>query len=180
MRQFSPRGMAFESYKEMKTETIFTRAFNADAPIQVDAIRIEWLEDESPDMSYLGEYSDTPEEHSIDRKERGDMGRNEYRYFNLGAGDADYIEQDYERYERLNRGEWCMLGCRAVAEVSYPVKSNPGSRRIERFTSGGLWGIESDSDKSYFAEVEQQELSDLQNHLEQFGIEWPMLTAEVK
>lgn len=162
----------------MKTE-LYKAGFDATAPKCVDSITIEWLDDESPDASYLGEYSnEATSPAAIDRKERGDMGRGEFRYFNPAmtgdeTGNPDSPEQDYQRMESLNRGDWSFLGCRAVAEVSYPCGN--GSRRLQRFTSGGLWGIESDNDASYKAEVEQGQLDELKEHLAQFGIEWPEL-----
>ena len=61
-----------------------------------------------------------------------------------------------------------LSGICAVAEVSYSIGGN--SRRIERFQSGGLWGIESDSEQDYIEEVEQDELADLKEHLERFGV----------
>ena len=98
----------------MSTKQIFEVEFYAAALKRVDSIRIVWKQDESPDTSYLGKYSNTPEAHAIDRQKRGDMRRNEYRYFNPGqtyndvsAKDrAKYIEQDYCRMERLNAGDW--------------------------------------------------------------------------
>lgn len=157
----------------MNTRTLFEREFEAGAPKQVDSITIKWEQDGDADHSHLGEYSNTPAEHHIDRRERGDQGRNEFRYFNLGCGDAEYLENDYERAEALNKGNWCFMGCRAVAQVSYPI--GQGNRRIETLSSGGLWGIESDSGREYVAEVEAQELKNLKEHLAQFGIEWPEL-----
>lgn len=62
-------------------------------------------------------------------------------------------------------------GCSAVALVSYPC-SLQGGRRLERLTSGGLWGIELESpDDSYGTEIENEELADLKQHLEMFGID---------
>lgn len=118
--------------------------------------------DEYPDLSYLGEYSDTPEEHHIDRAERGDMGKNEYRYFNAGCGGPDYIEQDYKLYESYNRGDWYMVCIRAVAEITI-------SGVIQEVNSGGLCGIESDADARYFTEIGREELDSLCAILEQMG-----------
>jgi hypothetical protein len=42
---------------------------------------------------------------------------------------------------------------------------------IQEVRSGGLWGIESDSDQSYFAEIEKEELSSLVTILEELGFE---------
>ena len=60
------------------------------------------------------------------------------------------------------------IGIVAVAEVSYPIGG--GSRRIEWFSSSGLWGIESDSSEEYLTEVEKEELADLKDHLTHFGV----------
>lgn len=176
----------------MKTE-LYTADFEANAPLRVDSIHIEWLDDESPDISWLGEYSDSRGLFGIERE---NIGSGEYRYFNPGSvepfkPDATWIpariknkerywrktmlrqsRQDFERAEAFNHGHWNMLGCRAVAEVSYPYGN--GSRRLESFESGGLWGIESDSDKAWKAEIEAEQLNELKEHLAQFGIAWPI------
>jgi hypothetical protein len=71
--------------------------------------------------------------------------------------------------ERLNRGDWCFIGIRAEAEIQLfhkPVHSlDPGQTSIQTLTSGGLWGIESDSDREYLESVEQEELADLKTQL---------------
>jgi hypothetical protein len=105
----------------------------------------------------------------------GDQERNEYRFFNgcvenyKGESPENirkYVRQDYERMESLHRGNWCYVGIRAEAEVLIPADGHSISQEI---TSGGLWGIESDSDKSYLAEVEQEELSELRRQLYALG-----------
>jgi hypothetical protein len=106
-----------------------------------------------------------------------DRGR-EYRFFKPYAegkkvGTKEYYEygmQDYKRMERYNNQDWYFMGVRADAVVSYPVLGN--SRRLETMTSGGLWGIESDSEEDYIKEVEEEQIEDLKNHLAQFCIEW--------
>ena len=79
-----------------------------------------------------------------------------------------YAMQDFKRMEGLNRCDWYFIGIMAEAVVSYPI--NGGGRRLETLSSGGLWGIESDSG-DYLKEVEQQELNDLKDHLKQFGVD---------
>lgn len=135
----------------MKPKYLFEDTFNASAPIKVDSIRIEHLIDENPDVSWLEQdYSDcTP------------------------ADQAKYRAQDAERLAAFNRGDWYCIGIRAKAVVSYPCGN--GSRRLETFTSSGLWGIESDSDADYIKTVERDELSDLQDHLSKFGVPFPKL-----
>lgn len=132
----------------MSNKTIFkTEKFEADAPMRVEAITIEWLNDDDPDLSWLTQF-----ENSSDPEEQ------------------KYAKQDRERLESYG-SDWEMMGCRAKAEVSYSI--GQGSRRSEWFTSSGLWGIESDSEEQYKSEVEQEQLADLRSHLEHFGIEMP-------
>jgi hypothetical protein len=210
-------------------------------PNKIESVVIRRMIDESPDTSWLGEYSNRPtSEYSIDRAhsldcssvalnadkaqtalenargtvaelqalepssdtlewealedayyqldglvdqvkecdcdERGDMERGQSRYFNpchenyKGIPEEEirkYCVQDYERMERLNRGDWCFLGIRVEAEISIP--SGPGYSTLQTIHSGGLWGIESDSDKSHFAETEANELADLRTQLYALG-----------
>ena len=106
-----------------------------------------------------------------DCDERGDAERGEFRYFNgcvenyKGESPADirkYVRQDYERMERLNRGDWCFVGIRADAEILLPAGD---ASIVQEITSGGLWGIESDSDKAYLGEIETEQLSELREQL---------------
>ena len=137
--------------------------------MKIESIKIKHIIETQPDLSYLGKYSNNPAEVHIDRKERGNQGCGEYRYFNLGCGDPEYIEQDYKRAESYNRQEWYVFGVMAVAIVSYSTETVPASNRLETLTSGGLWGIESDSE-DYIETVENEQLDDLREHLAHFGI----------
>jgi len=102
----------------------------------------------------------------------GDMGRGELRYFNgpvenyKGESSEDireYVRQDYDRMESLNRGDWCFMGMRAEAEVQ------TGSDVVQRITSGGLWGIESDSGREHLEETQREELAQLKDELAGLG-----------
>ena len=44
-----------------------------------------------------------------------------------------------------------------------------GNGVIQRIQSGGLWGIESDSDKAYLKEIESEQLAELANELAACG-----------
>ena len=129
--------------------------------------------------------------------ESGDRGRHEYRYFNPASvesfnpgaqwlakypADQRKVEwraamlknarQDYDRMESLQRGNWCYIGTRVDAEIGignfpkYPAKYNCTTQKI---TSGGLWGVESDSGREYFEQVEAEELSSLKEQLAALG-----------
>jgi hypothetical protein len=83
----------------------------------------------------------------------------------LKETDEYYAMMDYERMERLEDGDWCYIGIVAMAEIVGE------SDVIQTIRSGGVYGIESDSDKEYLIEVEQQELIALSGELIDLGIE---------
>lgn len=120
--------------------------------------------DDYPPLDHLGTYSDEPgpPERTIDRAERGDMGRGTMRYFI--AANSDYAEEDYERMERYARGGLVSYGIRARAVVSVA-----GTR--QDFTSYGLWGIPSDADADSANEVASEQLHNLREILDSFGID---------
>ena len=196
-------------------------------------VTIKQMLDDSPDTSWMGEYSDTPEtEYAIDRATdsfQGDIDagqdwldriesrlqdtlnelpeedplhlsaensaigqaistvydlrmdapfnnvswdRRTYRYFNApvenykGESPEDirkYARQDYKRMEDLNNGHFGFIGISAEAQVQLTGDT------VQRITSGGLWGIESDSEKSYLESVEQEELGQLKTELTALG-----------
>ena len=168
---------------------------------KIDSITVKAIQDESPDTSFIGEYTDDLRPGVIVRDyeefyeklpaemERDYDGRflskgaptvpakgREYRGFIPYAGGEKpgtkdfykYGMEDFKRMEGLERGDWSFIGIRAEAQVSYGQNGN--SRRLEWFTSGGLWGIESDSGE-YLKEVAKDELADLRAHLEQFNVD---------
>ncbi len=113
----------------------------------------------------------------------------EYRYFNPSFNYVDkdghvlpgntpqdvrkYVKQDFDRMESLYTGYWNFIGIRAEAKI---VIGNVG----QTITSGGLWGIESDSDESYIKSVEQEELADLRGILHELGFSKRAIAAAVK
>jgi hypothetical protein len=144
-------------------------------------VQIEHKLDTDPDTSYLGEYSDKCDAWSILRRE-GEYVHNlaedveipekgrEYRYFKPYAGGEEpgskdyqkYGLQDFQRMEALNQGDWHYIGVVATAFIS--VESV-----IQMIYSGGLWGIESDSEKDYLQQVEKDELASLKSQLLELG-----------
>lgn len=77
-----------------------------------------------------------------------------------------YALQDKERLAAYNRGEWHMLGISAKATVLIPTETVPPSWKIQEITSGGLWGIESDSDEEYLKQVEDEQVAELRRYLQ--------------
>lgn len=79
-----------------------------------------------------------------------------------------YTIQDYARMERLNAGDWYFMGICAQAKIGIP-NGAPCSFTIQRITSGGLWGIESDSETYYIESEEQNQLAELRKQLKALG-----------
>lgn len=118
---------------------------------RIEWIKIVWSPDSAPDLSDLtskGRYDDIPD---VERRR--------------------YEAQDRERLGAYDRDEWYFEGCSAKATVLTAIEGMPGSRRLHVFTSGGLWGIASDSDAAYKASVERDQLSDLKDVLATFGVD---------
>jgi hypothetical protein len=57
-----------------------------------------------------------------------------------------------------------------VAEAKLTREEPYGLRFLAEVTSGGLWGIESDSGKGYIDETIASELADLQSQLDKLGV----------
>lgn len=86
------------------------------------------------------------------------------QYGSLEKTDENYAKQDFERMEALNRGDWSYIGIIAKAEIVSPHGT------CQTIHSGGLWGIESDSDAKYLVEVENEQLDELKNELLSLGL----------
>lgn len=85
--------------------------------------------------------------------------------------ETSYLEQDEfkERYEQYKNDQFSFVGVKVVAEVY--TKQAAGGYRSHTIESGGLWGIESDSGKEYFAEVANDEAGQLKDELQKLNID---------
>lgn len=140
---------------------------------KIHKISINTFNDDISGTENLGAYSNTPGKNStpgkncIDREARGDKRNNEYRYFNVAlsaeeTGNPNSVEQDYQRAEAFNRGDWCYMAMRAMAEISV-------GGVLQNIRSGGLWGMESDADKEYFQKAGAEQLAELKDILVELG-----------
>lgn len=79
--------------------------------------------------------------------------------------DTSYLEQDdFEaRLSEYRTGAFHFLGCQARAQVTV----NGVSQRVY---SGGVWGIESDSDTAYLNDIQAEQVAELVEILREFGI----------
>ena len=75
---------------------------------------------------------------------------------------------DYRRMEGLNNGIWNFIGIKAKADIYFEEN---GVSQYQEITSGGLWGIESDSDKQYIEECEKEQIEDLKEQLEHLNVD---------
>lgn len=190
--------------------------------LELVSVEIKHEIDDCADTSYLGEYTDTPSDWAIYRRESkychdldletqqleyqeyladcakcgcndSDcedcnplsfddwVGENDcsYEYQTRGReyaffvpyaggeqqGTEDYQKygmQDFERMERLNNGDWYYIGVQAVAKIRV-------NGILQKISSGGLWGIESDSGSDYLEEIDQEQAKELQEQLSTLG-----------
>jgi hypothetical protein len=88
--------------------------------------------------------------------------------------DLSYLDQ--KRLNDYYSGSFCFLGVVAFAEIGIPftVITGKGEQinyyKIEKISSGGLWGIESDSDEPYLKDIEKEQLSELKQYLKQLNV----------
>lgn len=78
--------------------------------------------------------------------------------------DPSYLEQPEfaDRLAAYRRNEFVFIGVRAVAEIEIN-----GIRQT--ISSGGLWGIESDSDEAYLQSIYEEERAMLSDMLGELG-----------
>lgn len=84
--------------------------------------------------------------------------------------DPSYLDQEgfEDRKAAFERGDFGYVGVRAKVNLMIPQAE--GGHRLQVITSGGLWGIESDSDDRHFKEVGQEELQQLKDDLTKLGV----------
>jgi len=85
--------------------------------------------------------------------------------------DTSYLEQDEfeHRAKQYWNGDFSFVGVRACAEIRFETPQG-GWIRGPIVTSGGLWGIESDSSEEYFKEVGTEEAHELADMLIALGL----------
>jgi hypothetical protein len=142
---------------------------------KIVSITVEKMDDEWPDTSWLGTYDmEAKTEYAIPTKR--DWPPRAYPWFNPPVENYEgetpenirkYAQQDFERIEAFNKGEYALIGIRAKAEIH--ISSNGKEWIIQSIISPGIWGIDSDSDNSYFKEVAESEISELKFMLKELG-----------
>ena len=87
--------------------------------------------------------------------------------------DTSYLESpDFaDRYQQHQNGDFSFIGIRAEAEIVV-------NGVCQTITSGGLWGIESDSDRHYLSEIEQEEVDQLKAILQSLRFSDPEIPVQ--
>ncbi len=97
--------------------------------------------------------------------------------------DASYLEQEgmgfEDRLRQYREGQFCFVGVMARAEIILPTYKGY-SGIAQSITSGGLWGIESDSDAAHFAEIEKEQLDELADQLHHVGFSRRAIAASFR
>jgi len=132
----------------------------------ISKIKVKHEPDTTPDLSWLEtEYDE--DEHEIIKSVRYDQKA--IKKYGWGKV-KKWMDSDKERLESYGNS-WEMMGIIAEAEIYIPHKGyQPPSWQIQKITSGGLWGIETDSDKSYIKSVEEGQIDELKDNLKALGI----------
>lgn len=95
-----------------------------------------------------------------------------------------WVREDIERYEDYEIG-WYSVGIVAEATILIPfqVFDVHGVRwnfKVEKITTGGMWGIDSDSDESYIKEEEQNQIAELGNYLRILDVDLSLTASELE
>ncbi|KKN24723.1 hypothetical protein LCGC14_0892260, partial [marine sediment metagenome] len=148
--------------------------------------------DTDPDLSWIGDFGrEAKSEFAIDHHEAQGIGeyapKRTFQYFNPGSIDKGnsaaenrkYAKQDYERMMAYERQGWCMVGVRAEAQTMVSLNGN-NSWKLDKLTSGGLWGVESDASPADFQEIADEQLSELADILLAYGFSKQQVSRAIK
>lgn len=139
---------------------------------KVVKIEVKRIVDEYPDISFL---ETTPEYHyGTDGSNWNHVSEEEKQkiiaqYGSILGACVAYAEQDKERLDAYNRGTWWMIGIKTIATVHILVNDNV--IKTQTIDSGGILGIESDSDKSYLQEIGRNQIDEVKDYLRVLCVE---------
>lgn len=107
---------------------------------RIESIKVRRFEDDDADLSWLTQG---------------------YEEIEDAAERERYRERDRQRLADYGH-TWWMVGIDAVADVQIHGV-------LQRVRSGGIWGVETDSDPGYFHELGAEQVSELATILSQIG-----------
>lgn len=133
---------------------------------KVVKIEVKRIVDENPDLSFL---KTTPEYHygkngsNWEHVSEEDKQNIIHNYGSIWNACMVYAKNDQERLDAYYKGIWEMIEIIAVATIHIPVNDN--TVKIQTIDSGGVFGIESDSDDSYIRDIGKEQIAEVKNHL---------------
>ena len=146
---------------------------------RISSITIERKPDYDADLSFLGTFDNEPKDKFAIEHEPNNP--RVFHWFNPQPGTVETKEQAQQVYERMmgyENGQWGMIGIRAKAEIQTSEGGN--SWFCNDVESGGLWGIDDDSEESYLKEIEREQLDELKDVLLELGFTKEEIDKAVK
>lgn len=124
----------------------------------IQSIRFIHERDPDPDLSWIGEFSDTWKEGAIHHSDNP-------RTCKWFIPATEYGQQDYELMMKIENGDEWFIHVYAIADLLI-------NQVTQQIGTSGLWGIEvsyKDSGDAYIKEIEEEELSTLKDLLKEIG-----------
>lgn len=127
----------------------FKQEAEPEGDLCISGLRIVWQEDTNPDLSYLdSDFDDLENSCRYSQTDVETYGEQQVR---------EWVEQDRKRLEEYGN-TWIETGI--WAECTVFVRQGHGWLMLP-VRSGGLWGLESDSDAGFIRTEAKQQLRDL-------------------
>jgi len=123
--------------------------------LRILGFEVKTMLDENADLSYLKTEYDNDLQLIVNSARYSNQTVTEYKWPMVRR----WIDEDHSRLAAYNQGEWVMLGISVVANLVIDTKL--GDTYPFSIYSGGLWGIESDSDNDYLISVAKDQANDL-------------------
>lgn len=146
-------------------------------PIKLIGIKTKEIEDDMPYDDLVTKYELIYEYDEDDNEKPIGLKIIESMQYSQEDADKDWMEvyrwikEDEHRMDCYGR-TWHMFGIRAVATLHFPDR-NTEDKIIQKISSPGLFGIESDSEDAYFQEVEEEQIAILLDMLEAMHVNVP-------
>lgn len=138
--------------------------FNQDESFYPQQVRIVWTRETPTDEHAQQEFGMDPT--NMDEGFFPSRDPEAAGYVNPDQFD-EMVEAAEQRLADWKAGDWEYIGIVAAAEVHIPIGGN--SFVVHTFRSAGLWGVESDSDESYIADLYAEQKADLLDSLKTLG-----------
>lgn len=146
-------------------------------PIKLIKIATEEVEDELYFDDLITKYEPVYEYDENDNATQVGLKIIDSCQYDQDSADKDWkqvmgwIREDEERMNSYGRN-WYMFGIRAVATLHFPMRTTESSI-IQKITSPGIYGMESDSDDGFIALEEKAEVAMLLDMLESMHVDTP-------